>query len=385
MKKRQKTDIIFLLLIIVFSFGVYLYNDKNPVTLSLINSESLGYAKAEVIEVVEENAREDETTKGRYYGVQTLRARILQGDFQGKEVLIDNYLSTTHNVRLHSGQAFIACIDNPLEAETLITVYSYYRAPVIFMFGGIMIGIMVLIGGGKGLRSAVSLLFTMYTILGFMLPMIFNGYSPIWVCIVTVVITAAVSLFLLNGNHKKTWVATIATGMGVILSGIIFQLIASLVHVSGFNTDQAEALILISQNTGLQISQVLFAGILISSLGAVMDVGLSIASSLYEITCHKADITPRELFQSGLRVGKDMIGTMCNTLILAFTGSSLTTLLMLKAYGLEYAQLMNSDFIAMEIAQGISGTIAIIMTVPIGALLSAVLYSRRRSPDANWF
>lgn len=385
MKKRQKTDIIFLLLIIVFSFGVYLYNDKNPVTLSLINSESLGYAKAEVIEVVEENAREDETTKGRYYGVQTLRARILQGDFQGKEVLIDNYLSTTHNVRLHSGQTFIACIDNPLEAETLITVYSYYRAPVIFMFGGIMIGIMVLIGGGKGLRSAVSLLFTMYTILGFMLPMIFNGYSPIWVCIVTVVITAAVSLFLLNGNHKKTWVATIATGMGVILSGIIFQVIASLVHVSGFNTDQAEALILISQNTGLQISQVLFAGILISSLGAVMDVGLSIASSLYEITCHKADITPRELFQSGLRVGKDMIGTMCNTLILAFTGSSLTTLLMLKAYGVEYAQLMNSDFIAMEIAQGISGTIAIIMTVPIGALLSAVLYSRRRSPDANWF
>ena len=80
-----------------------------------------------------------------------------------------------------------------------------------------------------------------------------------------------------------------------------------------------------------------------------------------------------------------MIGTMCNTLILAFTGSSLTTLLMLKAYGVEYAQLMNSDFIAMEIAQGISGTIAIIMTVPIGALLSAVLYSRRRSPDANWF
>jgi uncharacterized membrane protein len=379
MKKVQKTDLVFILFILVFSLGIFQYNDKNPITLTLIHNESLGYAKAMVTEVVEEDAREDDTADGRYYGIQTIKAVILQGEFKGKEAVIDNYLSTTHNVRLHTGQYFIACIDSPKEADSLITVYSYHRTPVIYLFAGILIGLMVLIGKGKGIRSAVSLIFTMYTILAFMLPLIFNGYSPVGVCVLTVIITAAVSLFLLNGNHKKTWVATIATGTGVILSGIVFQIMAALIHVNGFNTDQAEALILIAQNTGLQISQVLFAGILISSLGAVMDVGLSIASALCELTCHNPEITSKELFYSGLHVGKDMIGTMCNTLILAFTGSSLTTLLMLRAYGVDYIQLMNSDFIAMEAAQGISGTIAIIMTVPIGAALAAAVYTRNHN------
>ena len=87
-------------------------------------------------------------------------------------------------------------------------------------------------------------------------------------------------------------------------------LLSQLIHISGFNTDQAEALIIISQQTGLKINEVLFSGILISGLGAVMDVGMSIASSLYEVKALNPQITKSQLFKSGINIGKDMIGTM---------------------------------------------------------------------------
>ena len=160
--------------------------------------------------------------------------------------------------------------------------------------------------------------------------MIFSGFSPIISTIFIVILTTGYSLFMLNGASIKTWVAVIATSLGVIISGLSFLVLSQLIHISGFNTDQAEALIIISQQTGLKINEVLFSGILISGLGAVMDVGMSIASSLYEVKALNPQITKSQLFKSGINIGKDMIGTMCNTLILAFTGSSMTILLQLK-------------------------------------------------------
>lgn len=109
---------------------------------------------------------------------------------------------------------------------------------------------------------------------------------------------------MLNGASIKTWVAVIATSLGVIISGLSFLVLSQLIHISGFNTDQAEALIIISQQTGLKINEVLFSGILISGLGAVMDVGMSIASSLYEVKALNPQITKSQLFKSGINIGK---------------------------------------------------------------------------------
>lgn len=183
---------------------------------------------------------------------------------------------------------------------------------------------------------------------------------------------------MINGSSIKTIVAVIATSLGVLIAGLSFLVLSHLIHISGFNTDQAEALILISQQTHLNISDILFSGILISGLGAVMDVGMSLASSLYEVHTLNPTLTRKQLFISGLNIGKDMIGTMCNTLILAFTGSSMTILLAFLAYQIQYPQLMNSDFIAIEMSQGITGTLGIVLTVPISALLCSLLYKKER-------
>ena len=364
LKKIHKCDLVLLIITFIFTLGVYFFHSQVYSPVAIQNSSSLSYSKAKVLRVIDDQSKKDETTN-RYYGVQSLYVEILDGSYKNKKVYIDNYLSTTHNVRLKNGETFIACIDNPESDNTLITAYNYYRTPYIYGFVGLLLIIILMIGKSKGMRTIISLAFTLYAIVGLLLPMIFSGFSPIISTIFIVILTTGYSLFMLNGASIKTWVAVLS-----------FLVLSQLIHISGFNTDQAEALIIISQQTGLKINEVLFSGILISGLGAVMDVGMSIASSLYEVKALNPQITKSQLFKSGINIGKDMIGTMCNTLILAFTGSSMTILLAFFAYQIQYPQLMNSDFIAIEIAQGITGTLGIILTVPIGALLCSLLYHK---------
>ena len=242
--------------------------------------------------------------------------------------------------------------------------------------GLLFLAVMVVIGRGKGVRSAIGLLFTCAVILGLMIPMIYHGYSPVITCILTVLVTTAVTLFLMNGTCSKTLCATLSTAAGVVFAGLVFCLFSVFLHISGFNTSDSEDLILISQSTGLRIQDILFASILIASLGAVMDTAMSIASSLSELHEHKPELNARQLFASGIHIGKDMIGTMSNTLILAFVGSCLTTVLAMFSYQLPFEQLMNSDFITLEVAQGLSGSIAVVLTVPISSLVCSYAYTK---------
>ena len=122
----------------------------------------------------------------------------------------------------------------------------------------------------------------------------------------------------------------------------------------------------------------LMASVLIAALGAVMDVGMSIAASLEEIHMLNPELGSRALMESGMRIGKDMIGTMTNTLILAYTGTALTTMILLLAYGYDMGHLLNSDYLAMELAQGIAATGGVVLTVPVASIISAAVYTREK-------
>ena len=113
--------------------------------------------------------------------------------------------------------------------------------------------------------------------------------------------------------------------------------------------EEIENLIYVAQNCKLQVGDLLYSGILIASLGAVMDVAMSISSTIQEIHDRNPEISKKELFKSGIHVGKDMMGTMSNTLILAFTGSSLNTMIMIYAYSYPYNQMINMYSIGIEL------------------------------------
>ena len=146
--------------------------------------------------------------------------------------------------------------------------------------------------------------------------------------------------------------------------------------ISGYNVSEIDELMFISQSTKIKPGELLFSGILISSLGAVMDVAMSIASAIEEIYRQNNKLSRKELFKSGMNVGKDAMGTMSNTLILAFVGTSINMVVTIYAYNYSYLYIINLLKIGIEIIQGVAGSMAIIYTVPIVSFVSSFLYSR---------
>lgn len=165
---------------------------------------------------------------------------------------------------------------------------------------------------------------------------------------------------------------------GVAFAALFGAAAAEMVHISAYQMDEAEALMLVMSDTGLKMNGLFLSGILIASLGAVMDTSMSVASAMDELKIKKPDISVKALFASGMKVGRDATGTMANTLVLAFAGSSFNMMLLIYSYDVSFNQLMNTDFIAVELIRGIAGSMGIIMTVPCVAAITAVLLTRRK-------
>ncbi len=370
--------IITSLLLAALVILVVVMNMHTPDAYTMYNSDTITYEKGKVTEVLEEDIEPAYDMPGWKLGNQRIRVMLNSGSYKGEEIELDNNLSTTHNVRVKPGQSVIVKADRPKGINPYYSLYNYDRTAGLRTVAGIFILFMVLVGKLKGLKSVVGLCVSLFFILGFLIPSIYNGYSPVLMSVITVIIIASFSLILLNGFSRKTLTAVLATASGIFLSALFFMLLSAAMNLSGYNVSEAEELIIISRHTGLRIGQVLFAGVLISSLGAVMDMTMSIAASLYEMKEIKPDISSAAIFGSGMTIGKDMIGTMCQTLILAFAGSALTTLLVLVSYGTQFDQFMSSDYVAEEVVMAITGSLAVIFSVPATSGLCALFCKKNQ-------
>ncbi len=344
----------------------------------LVNTASLTYVRAEVLSIERENLQVDSLEPDRMVGTQTITVRLLDGQNAGCEVSLTNYLTRALNISVSVGQTIIVCADEPENAAPYYTVYSYYRSPMLLLVVLIFAAIATAVGRARGLWSMLGLAYTIFVILFFLVRAIFYGAEPLLVAVAAVGATSLFALWLLADLTPKMWNALAGTLLGVSLSGILFALFAAMLHISGYNLDSAESLLLIGQSTGMQIRPLLLVAVLVTALGAVMDVAVSIASALDEIHRIDPDLSGAELFRSGLNIGRDMVGTMTNTLILAYTGAALTTMLLLMGYGYSMTYLLNSDYLAMELAQGVASTAGVILTVPLTALICSVTYGHRR-------
>ena len=143
-----------------------------------------------------------------------------------------------------------------------------------------------------------------------------------------------------------------------------------------------ESLLTLSNTNGVQVGGLLFSGLLISTLGATMDVAMSIGSAISEIHAQTPDMPRRDLFKAGMRVGRDMMGTDSNTLILAFAGGSISMLVLDYAYDLPYQQIINSNNIGIAVMQGLAGSFGIVLSVPVTVALAVLLYTRHKKHSA---
>lgn len=248
----------------------------------------------------------------------------------------------------------------------------------IYGFALIFAAVVCAIGGKKGVYAILSLVFAFACIIGIMFPMMYQGISPILLTILVAVLTTIVTLGLLGGYSTKTAAAILGTAAGVVIAAIAAIAFGKAAGITGYNVSDIEALNYVGQNTKIKIGELLFAGIIISALGAVMDVGMSIASTIQEIYETDKTLSMKRLFISEINVGRDMMGTMTNTLIFAYVGGAMSTLVINYAYDLSYRQLANSYVIGIEIMQGLSGSIGVVLTVPITAVIASFLVSRIR-------
>lgn len=337
------------------------------------------FAVAEVMDILEDTAEVQDWTEGRRIGQQELEIEVLTGPWKGAVLETPNYLTIYTNVDARVGTRIIVRLDADEQGQPyVLSIPNYNRVPMLLGLMAVFAGLLVLIGRRKGVMALIGLVYTLACLWFILVPMILRGADPVLVTVVIVALTTAASLLLLTGLSRKTLCATLGCVGGVAAAGLFAAAAGTVSPINGFNLPEAEELVLRAADQGLQISGLFVSGILVASLGAVMDVAMSIASACWELRQVDPKLPRTALFRSGMNIGRDAMGTMANTLILAFAGSSLNTLLLCQVYDYPLIQIFNADAIAVEMIRGVAGSIGILLTVPLVALLSARLMSPRK-------
>ena len=337
------------------------------------------FAVAEVTDILEDTAEVQDWTEGRRIGQQELEIEVLTGPWKGAVLETPNYLTIYTNVDARVGTRIIVRLDADEQGQPyVLSIPNYNRVPMLLGLMAVFAGLLVLIGRRKGVMALIGLVYTLACLWFILVPMILRGADPVLVTVVIVALTTAASLLLLTGLSRKTLCATLGCVGGVAAAGLFAAAAGTISPINGFNLPEAEELVLRAADQGLQISGLFVSGIRVASLGAVMDVAMSIASACWELRQVDPKLPRTALFRSGMNIGRDAMGTMANTLILAFAGSSLNTLLLCQVYDYPLIQIFNADAIAVEMIRGVAGSIGILLTVPLVALLSARLMSPRK-------
>ncbi|AGK95136.1 YibE/F family protein [Clostridium pasteurianum] len=366
--------IIIIILALGFFIFLYFFNQVNKVELT--NQKGTSFDKAVVEEVVKDNIQKD----GSRVGNQDVRVKMLSGAMKGKILNATSFSGYLYGADCKKNMKVIVSLSKS-QNNYAASVYSYDREPILYGFVGLFILILWLIGGRKGFKSAIALIFTFICVIFLFIPMLYKGYSPFLAAVIVGILTTIVTMYLIAGLSVKTIASILGTVMGVVIAGIFATGFGYFAKISGYNVTEVEELVYLGAKAHLDVGGILFAGILIASLGAVMDVSISVASTINEIYDKNTELTSRELFASGINVGRDMMGTMSNTLILAFTGGAINTLILIYSYDMKYNQIVNMYSVGIEVMQGISGSIAVILTVPLVSFITSKLLKSKVIKD----
>lgn len=336
----------------------------------LLTQEAVStYEHGEVIHV------EEKVAEGDYpYEYQHCVVQILSGQFKDEIVEIENVFSENefYNIRVKAGDPVILHIDDYGTLKE-VNIADHSRQKVLYGIIGLFLLTLVVVGRLKGFKAVITITLTVGLIYKVLLPGMLAGKNPLLLTIgITTIITFA-TILIISGFHTKSFASIIGTLFGVIMAGIISMIAGNLVKLTGLSSHEAAMLLYIPQEVTFNYKDLLFSGILLGALGAVMDVSMSIASSIQEIYNANPKLSSGQLFKSGMTVGQDIMGTMSNTLILAYTGSSIPLLLIFLAYETPSIVMFNMDLIATEIVRSLAGSIGLILTIPITALVSVIL------------
>ena len=380
MKKISIILVVFLLMINIFIVSVYatenvpaeaVSQDKELVEKDGVITNTYGRK-------IETKKVEDVVTGTVTDKVQEVVVEITEGDYIGEEFTTNYILSYDIEGKilaheLEVGDKVSVQVTEDSNGQTTATVLDVARAGYLVTLFILFLIVIVIIGGKKGVRAILGLLLTIFLIYFIMIKGIFKGNDVIKTSILTIgLVIIGTFVIIGEGINKKIMTAALGTLGGILSAGIVASIFNNMAKMTGAGEDAIQLSINMT-TVNFNFRELLFAGILVSALGACMDVGMSIASSLDEIKIKNPDITWQELLKSGMNIGRDVIGTMTNTLILAYVGGSLTLILLFMACEMNIIEILNKETIAQEVISAISGSMGVVFTVPITSAVYALL------------
>ncbi|MFD3221292.1 YibE/F family protein [Staphylococcus saprophyticus] len=252
----------------------------------------------------------------------------------------------------------------------------------ITLLGLILFILMLIFGGKKGLISYLTL-FLNFVILFISIILIIFGVPIYLVTLIFCIVIAACNLFVLNSYNTKTKAAFYATIVTTVILIAAIYLSVSIGHLQGFTTEQQDETYIFSMNIGIDMVKFMVFTIVLAVIAAVIDLAITISSPMYELSETNPNLTQKELFHSGMRVGREILATSTNTIYLAYFGGQLTLFFWFFKLNYSFGHIINSKIFAQEFISIILGGIAVAISIPITAWLTALLIKNQKAPDTH--
>ena len=338
------------------------------------------YAAGTVTAILTDSTISDPASDGAYRGEQLLLVEMTSGRCRGQTLQVYNYVGPLYGVPLKVGDGAVLIVSTYSDGEIRASVFEYNRVGALVIVVVLFLAATVLVGGKTGVKSLAGLAATFACLFFVLIPGLMKGLPTLPAVFLCCAWITVVSLTILGGVEQKTVCAMLGTIAGTALAMLFGLLAQSLARIDGLRIPDVEPLLQLRQTgTPLHLRGLLVGGVVISALGAVMDVAMSLSSALSEVHAANPKLDGKALFRSGMNIGRDMVGTMTNTLILAFLGSGFSLILYLYSLGLAPYQLLSSPYMAIEVISGLSSSVGMILSVPITALINAAALTRKTS------
>ena len=382
-KKKTLGWPIYMAAVLISMVLIIIGNQYASGRIDFFSNEEIVSVKAEIMRITD--VISDSQALGDGVSMETkdilFEAKILSGDEKGKLVQavqkINSYFMVpTNEAKVGDKIVLVGVADEMYQVNWLYS--QYLRTDKLILLSAIFGALLILFGQRKGLQTLISLTFTVLAVFLVFIPAVLSGYNIyLWTLLTSIYVTM-MTLIIVSGLNKKTVAAIIGCISGVIFSALLVLFMSKALKLTGVIDEESVFLLMINPDHPIDLKGIFFGAIVLGALGAIMDVSMSISSSLYEMKEKYAANSFSQLFTSGMTIGRDIMGTMANTLILAYIGSSLSSVLLMIVNRPSVLYLMNVELVTIELLQAIIGSLGILMTLPLTAFVSALIYSEKK-------
>lgn len=385
-KKRSSLNMmrsaLVLLLCGLIFFAAYQEALKTPSTPRSSVQSGVIYEKAKVIAITGGAYQGDQDMEDVPVGKQELTAELISGDYKGQRFSLTNNLSYLYGTVLKEGDTITVAFSLTDGKVENVVLQDYDRTVPLAVIVLLFLLVTILVGGKVGAKSLLGLGLTILCVFVILIPLLLDGWPTLPTVLALCAFVTVITFVVLGGVNRKTVCAILGTIMGVALAMAFGKFACWLLRIDGYKMYVAvptvEPLLQLRQTQdpahALRLADLLVGGILLAALGAVNDVAMSISSAMNELIAVNPSLTRRQLFKSGMNIGRDMVGTMTNTLILALVGGSFAMIIYYTSMEPSWVQLMSTTFLSVEMVQALASSIGVILAVPFSVVIGMLLF-----------